>query len=122
GYDGSPDKYARPSEVPHIHLDKVFSPVSLYSLLAAQRLSEESRGRSFDYWLIIDPNRRIDSLSETIARLLHPFVQIIDGETSLFTALDQLSMEQSLNEDKLQTSLEYLKLLFTRNENRHAVT
>ena len=124
-YDGSPDSYARPAEFPHLHLDKVFSPASLYSLLAAQRLSQEGGDiveSGFDYWLIIDPNHRIDSFSEKIARLLHPLIQIIDGGTSLFSTLDQLWTKQSLDESKLQTALESLKRLFIDNDNRHAVT
>jgi hypothetical protein len=116
-YDGAPGDYARPKDLPNIHFDAVFSPVSLFVL--TRRLPPAGEGG----WVVVDPHGRLDSGSQALARILSPHVLIIRGEEApLLKALQPNPELSSADLSQDGAALEYLSFMLTSPGRRHAVS
>lgn len=118
-YDGIPAVYARPKSLPEIHLDNIFSPAVLFTLLAAKNVSNPI------HWLVLDPHERTRTNKDTraIAELLTPHLQVIDGsETDLLSALERVQESIPCDQEKLQAAEVALEHIMTAPGNRHAVS
>jgi hypothetical protein len=115
-FDGIPTDYSRPADLPNIHLDAAFSPMTLYTLLATR--CEET----LDPWIILDPNKRATPGEVALAQILAPHLNLIDGnDLSFFGSL----MDQVLpvwDKRKRIAARDHLGLMIFTREERHAIS
>jgi hypothetical protein len=131
-YDGPPSLLARPQALPNIHLDAVFSPMSLFTLLSKKNMREKRQSQTVKppRWIVFDPHHRSDHGMLALAQILSPYLQLIDGDERLLdgASLSLLSLLRpavklpALDYRKLAAAEEHLQLLLTLPGHRHAVS
>jgi hypothetical protein len=131
-YDGPPPLLARPQALPNIHLDGVFSPMTLFTLLSKKFISKRGRSQQgkLPRWIVFDPHHRCDHGMLALAQILSPHLHLIDGDECLLDgdSLSLLSMLRpaielpALDHRKLVAAEENLQLMLTLPGHRHAVS